>query len=81
MKRATMWTSLILGLAAFAVSLNFAGSTHAIAQSAVSTGVWQLNISANGLFAWKLNTATGDLFFCVAVAGQPPRCLRSTNPN
>ena len=76
MERAAIWISLALGLAAFAIGLSVV-SSHVAAQSAPSQPMWQLRTDNSGVMAWKLNTITGDAYFCII--GQAAKCSLIAN--
>jgi hypothetical protein len=75
-----VWTSLTLSILALGL---FLFGSHVGAQPATSQETWQLHIDQAGIIAWKLNSATGDLFLCIPQRSAPAaNCERMTSsPN
>jgi hypothetical protein len=67
--------AILGGLTAVAVAITVVGlAPHLRAASSITepTGTWQIS-AAPGSNAWKLNTTSGELFYCSGISCAPAR--------
>jgi hypothetical protein len=77
MERTVIWTSLIVVGFAGAFLAPTLVASRVTAQPAPSQPTWELRTDNSGVMAWKLNTVTGDAYFCII--GQQPKCSLVAN--
>jgi hypothetical protein len=71
----TTQKNILLGFSLVAAAIAAVGLVPplgAAAPTSVPAGTWQISAAAGGS-AWKLNTMTGELFYCSGITCDPAR--------
>lgn len=78
--------TIIIAAAVVAGAVLMGGRTGAQTENAPA--VYEIRVAQGtyGIFAWRLNTVTGDMLFCSSLGGNPPApqnagCRKVPTPN